>query len=657
MIMSREWLKRIGMAPYAPIVATVWNLAIVYAVYSIARVAFLLENWSLLGAGQSAGHLLSLMCSALVFDTSAIVYTNVLWLLLTLLPWHGKETSGYHRFCKWLWVVVNSVALVINLADSVYFPFTLRRTTSTVMNEFANEHNLAGIICTEVVSHWYLVLLAAMLIWAMWKLYLEPGNKRSGGMSWWKFDLMLLAALLVAIPLCLAGMRGGFSTAVRPITVSNANQYVSRPVEAALVLNTPFALIRTAGKNVFTVPEYYKTEAEMAAIYSPLHQPQVTGPMKRKNVVVFIIESFGREYIGAYNRHLDGGRYKGYTPFLDSLISISRTYRYSYCNGRKSIDGMPSILSGIPMFVEPFFLTPASMNHVSGIADVLSREGYETAFFHGAQNGSMGFQAFAHSTGFAHYLGRTEFNADKRFRGDKDFDGTWAIWDEPFFQFYCTKMNELREPFMTAIFTASSHHPFDVPEQYRDVFKEEGLPIHKCVRYTDLALRRFFESARRQSWFGNTLFVLTSDHTNMSDHAEYQTDLGGFCSPIIIYDPSGEIAPGMDDKVAQQIDIMPTILSALNYGKPYVAFGCDLLTTAADDTWAVNYLNGVYQYVKRGYVLQWDGTRTKAVYALSDRLMKRNLAGKVPQQAQMEREVKAIIQQYMERMTQDRLVP
>ena len=143
----------------------------------------------------------------------------------------------------------------------------------------------------------------------------------------------------------------------------------------------------------------------------------------------------------------------------------------------------------------------------------------------------------------------------------------------------------------------------------------------------------------------------------MSDHPEYQTDLGGFCSPIIIYDPSAAETPRMEDKIAQQIDILPTIMGLLHYPKPYFAFGIDVLNTPADKTWAVNYLNGIYQYVKHGHVLQFDGLQTKAVYSLTDSLMKNNLKGTIPQQQEMERELKAIIQQYMERMTQDRLLP
>jgi phosphoglycerol transferase MdoB-like AlkP superfamily enzyme len=213
----------------------------------------------------------------------------------------------------------------------------------------------------------------------------------------------------------------------------------------------------------------------------------------------------------------------------------------------------------------------------------------------------------------------------------------------------------MKEPFMTAVFTASSHHPFAIPEKYESVFPEESLQIHKCIRYTDMAIGKFFEKASRQPWFKNSIFVLTSDHTNMSNHAEYQSDLGGFCSPIIIYDPTAK--PTIHNKIAQQIDILPTVLGLLHYQKPYFAFGIDVLNTPAEDTWAVNYLNGIYQYVKNGYVLQFDGKVTKAIYSLNDRLMKNDLKGKIEAESQMENELKAIIQQYMERMTQDRLMP
>ena len=641
----------------SPIGTVVWNLGMAYIVYFIARLVFLVTNYSFYEGHLAFPHLMEMLGGGLVFDTAAILVTNSLYIVILMLtPWR--------RLAQWVYVVINAVALAVNLADCVYFRFTMRRTTTTVFNEFQNENNLAGVIGTEMVNHWYLVLLFIILVYAMWKLYRSPGKAVPVG-KWWVWYPSQVLLLAACAPFVVAGIRGGFTTAVRPITISNANQYVDRPIEAALVLNTPFSIYRTIGKDVFVVPNYFSDEKTLASIYTPIHTPNdsLAGANSslytlhsslKKNVVVLIVESFGREYIGALNETLENGQYKGYTPHVDSLVSHSTTFRYSFCNGRKSIDGMPSILSSIPMFVEPFFLTPASMNQVSGIASLLAGEGYETAFFHGAQRGSMGFMAFARSTGFQQYYGREDYNDDPRFGGDDDFDGMWAIWDEPFLQYYATKMSEMKEPFMTAVFTASSHHPYHVPEQYKDVYPEEGIEIHKCIRYTDMAIGKFFEKASHEPWFKNTIFVLTSDHTNLSDHPFYQTDIGGFCSPIIIYDPSQPVGE-MQDKIAQQIDILPTVMGMLHYQKPYFGFGIDLLNTPAEDTWAVNYLNGIYQYVKHGHVLQFDGQQTKGMYALDDSLMQHNLVGKVPQQPQMELELKAIIQQYMERMTQDGL--
>lgn len=633
------------------LIALLADLLLAFAVYMLARFVFLWENWSLFSDGMTGGHLLELLRGGLTFDTTAILYTNVLWVVMVLLPLPQKERRPYRLTCRGLFVAVNTLALAINLCDVVYFPFTMRRTTTTVFNEFANESNLGAIIGHELLAHWYLVLLTVVVAILLWRLYREPGlDPRRTGTT--RYCVVMLLSLLVFAPFCIAGMRGGWTRQVRPITLSNANAYCRRPAEVGIVLNTPFSLIRTIGKSHFEVPTYYAAD-ELDAIYSPVHQPADTVAMKKKNVVVLIIESFGREYIGALNRTLEHGQYKGYTPFTDSLIARSATFTRSYCNGRKSIDGMPSILSSIPMFVEPFFLSPYSVNHVSGLADCLGRKGYRTAFFHGAARGSMGFLAFARATGFADYYGREDYEAETPDTADDH--GVWGIDDEPFLQYFCRKMSAMQEPFMTALFTLSSHHPFEVPRPYRDVYTEEGLPIHKVIRYTDHALQLFFSRAAREPWFQNTLFVLTSDHTNQSDHAEYQTDLGGFSSPIIFFDPTGDIAPGMRDAIAQQTDIMPTVLGHLGYDEPYVGFGIDLFSTPADDTWAVNYLNGTYQYVRYGHVLQFDGRQATAVYSLEDSLMKQNLLNHVPQQPLMERQLKAIIQQYVERMTQDRL--
>ena len=457
-------------SPLAPFVALLVNILLAFGLYIVARIEFLFENYNYFCAVISPARLWRLFYGGYMFDRSAIIYTNALYIVMMLFPLWIKETPLYHKICKWVFVLVNSLTLIINLGDSVYFPYTLRRTTTSVFSEFKNENNLGDVFWGELLEHWYLVLLAAGLIFLMWKLYVTPkvqASQYASAKQRVAYSGIQLLMLAVITPFGVAACRGGLDSAIRPITISNANEYVERPTECALVLNTPFALIRTIGKSVFTVPEYFKSQEELEKVFTPIHnihKPSALSALDAKNVVILIVESFGREYIGALNKELEDGNYKGYTPNVDKLIEQSVTYKYSYCNGRKSIDGMPSVLCGIPMFVEPFVLSPQSMNTYTGLAGILSNEGYNTAFFHGANRGSMGFLAFAKKTGFKEYYGREDYVADPRFGGDADFDGHWGIWDEPFLQYYCAKMSEMKQPFMTTVFTVSSHPPYVIPE-------------------------------------------------------------------------------------------------------------------------------------------------------------------------------------------------
>ncbi len=636
--------------------STLCNIALAYIFFMLARIIFYVVNYSYFAPYMSWELAQEMLRGAMKFDTTALLYVNAVYILMALFPLHLKEKSGYYKATRITYVCLNSIALISNLVDSVYFQFTGRRSTATVFNEFSNEGNIAGIFFKEIFIHWYLVVAFIILVWAMYRLYRTPKSKKNLNKP--VYYIVQSLAFIVAIGLSVIGIRGGVGHAVRPITISNANQYVNRPIETAVVLNTPFSVIRTIGKKAFVTPEYMNDE-EMANIYMPVHYPADSANFTSRNVVVLIVESFGKEYSAWLNRHDTPNEYPGYMPFVDSIAQHAVTYRYSFSNGRKSIDGMPSILSGIPMFIEPFFLTPASLNKVSSIAGELNSKGYYTAFFHGAPNGSMGFEAFARAAGFKDYFGLTEYKADGNRYKDSDYDGTWAIWDEEFLQFYADKMAMFQQPFMTAVFTASSHHPFVIPDRYSGTFAEGKVPIEKCISYTDMSLRRFFEKAKQQEWYDNTLFVLTADHSNESHHAEYKTDLGSFEVPIIFYAPgdSSLTAAYNETAIAQQIDIMPTVLNYLGYDKPYVSFGIDLLSTPSGDTFAVNYNNGIYQFVKGDYMLQFDGNKSTALYNIkTDRLLKENLIDTVPNQTEMEHQLKAIIQQYMQRINNDQLV-
>ena len=165
------------------------------------------------------------------------------------------------------------------------------------------------------------------------------------------------------------------------------------------------------------------------------------------------------------------------------------------------------------------------------------------------------------------------------------------------------------------------------------------------------------EKVSKEPWYKNTLFVFTADHTNSPERPEYETESGLFSVPVVFYQPGSNLKGFRKDVIAQQIDIMPTVLGYLGYDKPFVSFGCDLLNTPAEDTYAVNYINGIYQFFKGDYLLQFDGRNAVAMYAFkTDKLLEHNLLGQIDVQQSMEDELKAIIQQYMIRMNNDELV-
>jgi phosphoglycerol transferase MdoB-like AlkP superfamily enzyme len=626
------------------------NFGLMLAVYYLCRIFFFLVNKSYY-PDMTFGHMITLLKGGLQFDISALAYTNVLYLFMQIIPFRFRYNRAYQNVAKWIFVTVNSIAVIANCVDIVYFRYVNRRTTNTVFTEFQNEDNLLRIVSLEIFSHWYITLFVLAVIFAVYKLYRFPETvvKRKfslrTGIVFYPVHTLLMCAFITATVI---GMRGGAEAGSRPITLSNANKYVNKGNETAIVLNTPFCIIRTAGQTVYADPHYFDSESEMGGIFSPIHSPSPQGEFKPLNVVIIILESFGKEYSGFFNRHLDNGTYTGYTPFLDSLYAEGFTFRYSYSNGRKSIDAMPSILSSIPMFIEPFILTPYSTNDISGIASILKRKGYCSAFFHGAPNGSMGFQAYAKAAGFDDYFGLDEY-------GIRDLDGMWAVWDEEFLQFYAKKMGELKQPFVTSVFTATSHHPFRIPKRYDGMFPEGTQPIHKCVGYADYALHRFFQQMSQYGWYNNTLFVITADHTSQTSHDEYITDANVYSVPVLFYHP-GSGLKGLDTIPVQQIDILPSILGYLNYDESYFAFGQDVFNVDRKDKFVVNYNNRLYQFMQGDYFLQFDGDETKTVFRYKpDTFLRNNLAGTVPEQHEMETKLKAVIQQYVSRMMEDRL--
>lgn len=627
------------------------RMLLVYVIYSVTRLLFYLFNLKLF-ADVTFSELLRMMAGGVKFDTSAIVYTNILVIALHILPFRFRYAYWYQQVCKYVFYVVNIIAIIVNMSDSVYYRFTMRRTTTSVFTEFQNEQNGIGLFFRFIWDYWYVTISVLIISALMIFLYRRIRLGQPSGGKWYVYYPVNIVLSAIVAGLCVGGMRGGFAHSTRPITLSNAAEYINKPEHRGIVLNTPFSLIRTIGKTTLQKKDYFSVQ-ELREVFTPEYRASVDsascfGTLRGRNVVVILLESFSREYVGTFNRNLPG-YHGGYTPFLDSLAQDAYLFERAFANGRKSIDAMPSALASVPGMETPFVLSHYSGNKLNSPASLLSPEGYRTAFFHGAPNGSMGFNAFVKQAGFQEYYGKDEYN------NDADFDGMWGIWDEPFLSYMADVLNGFSQPFVSAVFTLSSHHPFMVPTRYEGKFPKGNLPVHQCVGYTDNALRHFFQKASAMPWFENTLFIITADHSSVNYEEAYNTTLGAFAVPMMIYAPGSGLKGYNDSTVVSQCDILPTVMSLLGYDKPFVTYGHNMFAPE-EQHFAVNF-NNAFQITEGDYLLQFANEKVTALYNFkTDPMLRDNLAGRQPEvQERLERRMKAVIQQYNDGMLENKL--
>jgi phosphoglycerol transferase MdoB-like AlkP superfamily enzyme len=310
---------------------------------------------------------------------------------------------------------------------------------------------------------------------------------------------------------------------------------------------------------------------------------------------------------------------------------------------------MSSVIAGIPSFKDAFTSSPYPKQKIESLVSVLKSEGYDTSFFHGAPNGSMGFLGFGNILGYDHYYGKNEYN------NDADFDGVWGIWDEPFMQYFNKTISKKQQPFMATLFSVSSHEPYIVPDKYQGKFPKGDNPIHQCIGYTDYALKQFFNAAKKEKWYQNTIFVLVADHDNLIFYDDYLKDQNFHTVPILFFSPNKKYV-GVNKDWAQQIDIYPTLLDMMGYDKPFRSWGRSLISEKKVPPFVMRYSSDHYQMMSGNYICTFDGEKAVGFYKKEDKDLKNNLIGQRNAEMNLlEKRCKAFLQDYMDRIIDKKL--
>lgn len=602
-------------------------------IYQAQRLIFLLFNLDYFANSGIIDISLAFL-HGIRFDISSIILLNIPFLLVCLVPYGSGSQKSI--FTKWLFLTINIPAILLNTIDIEYFKFQGKRTGADLFELFLLGEDMQNTLPQMAKDFWTVILFAsicsALLVMAF--AYIErktKENQTTFTLRSWSFTLLLA-------PVFFVGARGAIG--LKPLRITNAASAVE-PMLAPLVLNTPFTIIKTFGKQGIDI------KFEMPLAEAKMHFNRFkTGdqPSTKKNVMIIILESFSAEY-----SQLLSGK-PGYTPFLDSLMLESMYFTNAYANAKKSMDGIPAVTSSIPALMPVSFITsPYAANQVTSVAGLLKSNGYSSAFFHGGNNGTMGFDNFSKNSGYDNYFGRKEY-------GSSDYDGNWGVFDEPFYRFVINKCDQTPEPFVGTVFSLSSHHPYSIPDELKNKFPKGSLPIHESIGYADYALRIFFNEASKTKWYQNTLFVITADHTGPAETPAFGNRHGAFRIPLFYFNPDKSLQ-GASDRTTQQADILPTIMDLIGFKGSWLDFG----TSALDSTesgFAVTGTGDSYQIISGGKMIQFDGSKTVGAYEIrTDTLLKKNLVPLENQEwFEIENKLKSILIQYAAAMRENQIV-
>jgi phosphoglycerol transferase MdoB-like AlkP superfamily enzyme len=602
------------------------QFVILIGIYFLCRLTFYVYNYSSFNYSTINEDIISFL-GGVLFDLSAIAYTNLLYVLLFIpIIFVDRVKKSYQNLLDSVFVGVNFVSILFNIIDIEYFRFQKKRTGAEL---FSGENDIIELLPSYLKDYWWMILISIMYTLVLYIFYKKSNSidvkERKAFVGLKTISIIFIFGMLII------AARGGIQT--KPIQIISASQY-GNPLNASLTLNTPFTIIQSIGKKTLEEKKYFKEE-ELDSIFTIQKNYASDTLFVPKNVVIIILESFSNEYIGALNKKIN------YTPFLDSLINESFLFENGFANGKKSNEAMPSIIASIPSLLDDAYSGSVYQNNnINSLASILNSKGYHSMFFHGGFNGSMNFDAFAKKAGFKQYYGMDEYD------NLADYDGNWGIYDEPFFRFFAKTLGSSPKPFFATLFSLSSHPPFAIPSEYKERFKNIKTDKEKSFAYTDLALSNFFAYVKTKKWYYNTLFVLLPDHTPDAIDPYFDTKVSYYKIPIIFFDPSRNWK-GKSEKIASQIDVMPSVLDYLHYDNKFNAFGTSLWRNS-NDNYSVNYRDGIYQLIDSTHVIQYIPEGVSAMYNYrKDWYLKTNTKNKEVHKAEeMKLKLQAIIQKY-----------
>lgn len=454
------------------------------------------------------------------------------------------------------------------------------------------------------------------MLWSGYKLELFIGLIGSVATLWfgWKWSEKVTAQTqqvkwrwrpVLAVAIIILGVLGARSSlGHRPLNPAMV-AFSSDPLVNDLVLNSAYS--------VFFAVNNMKSERSAAQFYGKMDTKRVidlvkqssakeqylpgslptlnfnpaTHQGKKKNLVILLQESLGSRFVGGL-----GGL--PLTPNLDQLLKEGWSFTQMYATGTRSVRGIEAVTTGFPPTPSRAVVKLSkSQTGFFTIADLLQKQGYHTQFIYGGEAHFDNMKSFFLGNGFEQIVDEPQYD-------NPEFKGAWGVSDEDLYtkadqEF--TRLNQQGKPFFSLVFTSSNHSPFEYPAGKIEPYDAQFNTRNNAVKYSDYALGTFFDKAKKSDYWDNTVFIIIADH-DARVYGSQLVPVEHFHIPALIL--GKDIAPREDDRLANNLDMPPTLLSLIGVDATTPMIGRDLTKPLArEDERAMMQFDKNFGYLTR----------------------------------------------------------
>ncbi|MBK8876730.1 MAG: LTA synthase family protein [Bacteroidetes bacterium] len=561
------------------------------------RILFLFSQSQSLGDTPLTEIALSLLVGFQLDISTASYFAIIPFLLTIALIWGGDRII--FNILKVYYLLILFITMILSIGNIIIYKYW-----GTLLNSRGLAYALqpaemfASVTDFQLVSGIIVLIILFFLMRKAYYFYLHPALAEINGTR-----LQRLASVCIALPLIVIGIRGGLQ--LIPVNESAAVFSSNKLLNEAATNNLWYLghNLKQAGTTNKNPYQWFSDEESIqvvASLYAKKSVPDSIFNMNHKpNVVLILLESWTADIIEPL------GGIAGVTPNFSKLCKEGMLFSAIYSSGFRTDQALVSALSGYPSQPNNSIIRfPSKASQLPSIANVFNENGYQTSFYYGGELGFANMYNYLSVTGFKTITGKEAFEDDV-------MNSKWGAHDEAVLDRQLSDLKKAQQPFFSTLLTLSTHEPFEVP--VNTPFNDPSEPelFKKSAWYTDYCLGKYFEQAKNESWFTNTIFVLVADHGHrLPLNRSFDDPFIRRIPMLIIGNPLRKELKGTQiNVIGNQNDLPATLLSALNYNHNEFPWSRDLMVPTQNP----------FAYLSLDYAISWVHQKGNTVVRLDSK--------------------------------------